>query len=560
MQPSKQTARARPTTAAWIAPLALVAATIAVYWGVWRFEFVNFDDAIALSGDASAVLDDDGGVHLPDRGLAAILEFERGREYLPVRDASYAIDRTLFGGARPGGFHLTNLVIHIVSGLVFVRLAAALGVAAPASFLAGALFLLHPIQTESIAWIAGRKDLLAAAFALASWLAYARERRAASAALFLAAALSKATVVALPLAFITADLANAASRRANSRISIRAAVARAAPHLAISTLVAAIALATSRGAGMLRSGGDRGAIESLLLACKLPFLYAANIAWPARLHLLYSPALPSPGDPASWLAPLALLAVIALMVAIARTRPLAAAGAAAFLLLLLPTLGLVPFQILMADRYAYLPLAGVALAAAALWPARWSAERARVPVAIAACALVAVLAPAARREASAWRNSETLWTREIARDANHADAWMNLGTHYLSQSRARAARGDTLASRDRARLAAEKLERAAHLNPSAVGTRVNWALAAALAGDHVTALRAIELATSLEPRNPLVLYNSACVRARVGDIDGAIGDLARAIDCGFAEKERLESDPDLEPLRADARFQNLKLR
>lgn len=557
MRQPNPSARARLTGAATLASLALVCATIGVYWGVWSFAFVNFDDAIALSGDARAVLDDDGGLTIPARGPADIFRFTPGREYLPVRDLSYAIDRALYGGWRPGGFHLTNLAIHIASGLLLARLAVALGAAATGAHLAAAIFLLHPIQTESVAWIAGRKDLLAAAFALASWLAYARGRRAASAALFLAAALSKATVAALPLVFIAAGIARDASRRGAPAPALRAHVVRAAPHLAIAALAAALQLATSRGAGMLRPLEERGALESILLACKLPFLYAAQIAWPAKLHLLYSPALPRPGDAASWLAPLGLLGAAALAARIARARPLAATGVAAFLLLLLPTLGLVPFQVLMADRYAHLPLAGVALAAAALWPARWSGARARVPAAAAACLLAAALALAARREALAWRDSETLWTREIARDASHADAWMNLGTHYLAQARAREATGDAGAARERARDAVAALERAARTDPASVGARVNWALAAALAGDHATALRAIALATSLEPRNPLVLYNGACVRARAGDIDGALGDLSRALDAGFDERKRLESDPDLEPLRSDPRFHAL---
>jgi protein O-mannosyl-transferase len=549
----------------FVAAALLTAATLAVYWGAWRFEFVNFDDDIAVLQNPRIAEPNAGAI----RSIAGLFRFERAREYLPVRDGSYLLDRTLWGGLDPGGFHLTNLALHVAAGLLLMRLATALGASLEAGVLASAVFLLHPMQTESVAWVSGRKDLVAALFALASWLAHERGRRVASAALFLAAALSKATVVPLPIVFFAADAlrdrsarpgrpsGGSGGRALDERGAIRRRLARIAPHLAIAMLVAILQIITSAGAGMLRSGEARGPLASLLLAAKLPFLYLANIVWPADLHLLYSPAIPDPRAPADWLPLFALAIVIGLLARARGRRALFAIGGIAFFVLLAPTLGLIPFQLLMADRYAYLPMAGVALAISGLFPSGSEARGLAGKAALAAAILLAIpLGLVARREALAWRDSETLWTRELSRDATHADAWLNLGTHYLNEARALRDQRDPSAAQDRARLAAANLERAVALGAPVVSAHVNWSLSASLAGDHRAALRAIDVAREAAPSDPLVRYNSACVRAQAGEIEQALDDLNDAIDSDgdFTNPDRIASDPDLAPLRSDPRF------
>jgi hypothetical protein len=554
----------------FVAAALLTAATLAVYWGAWQFDFVNFDDDIAVLQNPRIAEPDAG----PIRSLAGLFRFEKAREYLPIRDASYLLDRVIWRGLDSGGFHLTNLLIHVAAGLLLMRLAFALGASFEAAVLASVVFLLHPMQTESVAWVSGRKDLLAALFAFVSWLAHERGRRVASAALFLAGALSKATIVLLPIVFFVADTIRDRSARASRTTSdsqgralderggVVRRLARIAPHLVIAALVAILQIVTSAGAGMLRAGETRGALASLLLAAKLPFLYLANIVWPADLHLLYSPAIPDPRAPADWLPLLALAIVTGFLVRVSRQRALLAIGGIAFFVLLAPTLGLIPFQLLMADRYAYLPMAGIALAIAGLFR---SASEPRGPsgkVALAAAVLLAIaLAFVARREALAWRNSETLWTRELSRDATHADAWFNLGTHQLDQARALRDR-NAAQSRERARVAAATLEKAVALGASAGPANMNLALAASLAGDRETALSALARARAAAENDPLIRYNSACVLAQSGEIDRAFVDLAYAIDHGgaFASVEQLSSDPDLAPLRGDPRFDALLLR
>jgi len=537
--------------------LLLTLATLFVYWGVWRFELVNFDDAIALGGAerivgdwredppgnserSAAILDPGGKVsRAGERSsastdfftlIARAFEYRNGHEYLPVRDLSYVLDHEMSGGWDAGSLHAMNLVLHMASGVLVIALATQMGTSVAASLLAGALFLLHPIQVESVAWVASRKDLLAGMFVLLSWHAHARRWRAWSAIAFLAAALSKATVVVFPSVLVVSSVVL-------ERARWRDAVRRAAPHFIIAAVAAALQLRSAGEAGMLARASHARPLETILMAAKIPFLYFAHIAWPTRLHVLYAPSTPAPGAMPSWLAPagLVLLGVVAVRLARgARPRPLIGVGLAAFLFLLAPTLGLVPFQLLMADRYAYVAMGGLAVACAGLVGA------VRRPAFYVPFLVAIPLALVARREALAWRNSETLWQREIARDPVRTEAWANLGEHYLL--------------RGRAAEAADALSHAAQLRPESHQILTNYALAAARAGRSEQAAAAIDSALARAPNDPLVHYNAACVRAAAGESDLAIAELSASIRLGFADRDAIILDPDLARLRGDRRF------
>jgi tetratricopeptide (TPR) repeat protein len=520
----------------------LALATLLVYRDVWRFDAVNFDDAMALGGARRVVGEEPAGAARIVSRLPEAFRYVAGHEYLPVRDLSYVAERLACGAFHAGCQHADNLLLHIATGLLAIALAARLGAGAAAALAAGALFLLHPIQVESVAWIASRKDLLAALFAMLAWHTHERGRRTLSALAFLAAGLSKATVVLLPVAL-------AASSVLIGKARPRDAARRVAPHALVAALVAALQLRSAGEAGMLARASGVDPLAALLLAAKLPFLYARNVLWPSELHLLYAPDIPSASSIGAWVPAVALAGGLALAVraGAVRARPLVALGLATFLLALAPTLGLVPFQLLMADRYAYLAMAGLGLAAAGCFPAapapRPGAARTRRARGLAGCAPLALAIPlalASRREALAWRDSEALWRREVARDPARTEAWANLGEHYLTNGRA----GE----------AADALARAARLRPESHEILTNYALAAARAGRHAEAAAAIDAAIARAPDDPAVRYNAACVRARAGDVDAALANLDAAIRRGFGDEAALREDPDLDALRADPRF------
>src|SRR5262245_21924602 len=294
----------------WGGVAALVAATLAVYWGVWRFELVNFDDDIALAR-AGRVADSSSSVGAILSGVPELFRYDTGHEYLPIRDASYLVDRILGRGLHPGILHTTNLALHIANGLLVCALCAALGLGRPESLLARGLFLLHPMQLEPVAWVSGRKDLLAAFFSLLSWHAFARRRRGRSVLLFLGACLSKATVVTLPIVLALSRIAEARAQGAGGaalRARARSAAWEIVPHAVVAVGIALLQLKTSSEAGMIRPHAESGPVGAALLAAKLVALYLRNIVWPVDLHLLYGPALPSPLSPSAWLAPIVLAA------------------------------------------------------------------------------------------------------------------------------------------------------------------------------------------------------------------------------------------------------------
>ncbi len=341
--------------------------------------------------------DYDTVVFAPDRPWSEILTGVVFKTWLPVYFGSLRLDADLFGVSRPWGFRLVNVLLHgLNAGLVFVLLRRILPGTLPAA-LAAAVFLVHPAATESVAWISERKGLLAFTFGLLSMAVFAsageREGRArwlrisGAAALLALALLAKGSALAVPLV-----LGLLTWIRALPGARWRDLLPLAAVAAGLTVLHYGIALA--EGPARAVAGGE---VPSLLLA---DVVVLGNY-----LRLLFAPAwgqslVPDLG-PGAWRDPLALAlsaaavaaAAAALVVARRRDR-LAFAGLSAALLALLPFNNLVPrTEVLYAERYAYFPLLGVSILAAAV------AARGRVAAAVVGVAAAGLLALSVSRAA-----------------------------------------------------------------------------------------------------------------------------------------------------------------
>jgi tetratricopeptide (TPR) repeat protein len=408
--------------------------------------------------------------------------------YRPVVTWSLALDRAIYG-ATPWGFHLTNLVAHVSSVLLLFlilrRFADPL-----VAWLGAAIFAVHPIQTESVAWIVGRTDLLACLFVLlATWIHLripdrpgTRDLRlvaAASAAGF-AALLCKEIAVVFPVAAFAADLARrrlagdgwaAALRHTGGRLL------RIGPYYALS--LAAYAGLRLGITGQLVSPGSPPSPESLnplfevstgarlLTAVNVAGRYLGLVIFPLTLSVDYLydvvPVVQSVASVAFFTPLLAVCAAVALSAWLATRRPAALFGTLVALCAYLPMSHLLfTFPLVMAERYFYVPMVGIsALAAAALLllVERFApAEDRRKAVLICTLAVVALLGGRSLIRTLDWKSDFTLFSAAVRATPRSVIAWSKFG--------------HTLASRGEYAPAVDAYDRALEIYPH-LGARRN---------------------------------------------------------------------------------------
>ena len=318
---------------------------------------------------------------------------ELGREnhYWPVTYTTFWLEHKLWG-FNSAGYHAVNVALHALNSVLVWRLLLRLGV--PGAWLVAAVFAVHPVHVESVAWIIERKDLLSALFYLGAvhvWLRFTEVpgpgRYLLFLALFALALLSKSIAVTLPAALLLLRWWQA------GRVTWRD-VACVVPLFALALGVTLADLAFYRD--RIDSALDYSLVERALIAARALWVYAHQLAWPASLPVLYPRWEVHPGDLLGWLAIAALVALgAALWLARDRIGRGPLAGALFFALTLSPVLGFVDFRFMkfafVADRFQYLasigPLA-VILGAAVHLAVRLNPRSLALPI-VAAAVLVA---------------------------------------------------------------------------------------------------------------------------------------------------------------------------
>ena len=397
-----------------VAAVALLAQCMALLRAVGG-EFVSDDERVA--GTASPL----ARVPLAEP-WRLLLPRDGSWEYLPVRDLSLRLDIALFGDWTPG-YHLHNLALYaLLCWLVFAvtrRIVALLGErgtdATAVAAVTATVFAVHPAHVEAVAWIAGRRDLLAGLFGVLAVLAWLRVLAggrgaagwyAASALALLAALLSKASALPLPALMAALWLAHRQPAAGGVR-ALGGAMAATAPMLALGVAVTAVNLLAGDAAGASRTGelvapGAAAVLERAALVLG----HLVRIALlPVDLRLTYDIYADGARLPALLLAALALAACVAGWLRLLRRPGVAAIGLALFVPLTVPFLQLVPFfsSSMAAERFVFLPvwMLGLVLAAA------WSRLPARAGVAGLALLAAAGVGISADR-AGDWRSFETL--------------------------------------------------------------------------------------------------------------------------------------------------------
>jgi len=464
------TAPTSSSRARWVTlclAVALAAITAAVYAPVRHHDFVSIDDPLYVSGNPAV------SRGLTWEGVKWAFTTGHAANWHPVTWLSHMADVEMFG-MTPGRHHLMSAALHVVNTLLlFLLLARMTGREGPSAFVA-ALFAVHPLHIESVAWIAERKDVLSALFWLLTTWAYVACVRAKGTGrqagfylltlvLYALGLLAKPMLVTLPLVLLILDWwpLNRLSRpiaggldagpggptpAGDARDQRQPGRRGCLPHELVWEKVPLLALAAASSVITFVVQQRGGAVSDLAYvslahrAANAVVSYGAYIlktVWPADLIAFYRYP---PSVPVVSLAVSALFfaGVTWLTVRAARRRPYLLAGWLWYLVTLAPVIGLVQIgRQAMADRYTYIPLIGIFVMIAwgardlaagktiAVAPARKAVSRVALPA--VAVALVAALAVAARAQVGHWADSTSLWTHALEVDPGNYFAHNSLG-------------------------------------------------------------------------------------------------------------------------------------
>lgn len=422
------------TRAVTVGALVVFLAAGLVYWNALHGGFVFDDHSLVLMR---------GKLRNPE-AVASIFWAKTSNRlsYRPLRTASYWLDYRLFG-LDPWGYHLSNLLLHgavtVAAFLMALRL-----LSFKAALFVALLFAVHPIQTESVTYISGRRDLLSGLFVLLGFYAFLRHRDeggwrwlGVAALAYLLGLLSKEMAITLPLLCFTYD----AVRQADQQGLLNGAVAALRRHWQLYLPPVAAGVAFSVYTVVLAHASRQtefygGGLDMTILTMARVFThYLKLLLFPVTLSAEYSynafPVTTSWGDPSAWLAVMVLSLLVFGLVRLARTHPIASFGGLWFFVALLPVAQIIPHHEMMAEHYLYIPSFGLFLALGAVIGPWLEKGHVASPTA-GICALVLVLLGTRTVVRNwDWKDDLTLWTTTVRTAPQAARARDNLGKAYI---------------------------------------------------------------------------------------------------------------------------------
>ena len=362
---------------------------------------------------------------------------EEEGHYWPLVYTTFWLEHKLWG-FDPTGYHIVNVLLHLANTLLLWHLLRRLAVSG--AWMVAAVFALHPLHVESVAWVIERKDVLSGLFYFAAVLAYmrfveqpSRGRYAGSLALYAAGMLSKSIVVTLPVALLIWHWWKQGRVTATD-------LWRVVPFFAVGLVIAVGDLSFYQSVEPLSLGYSLA--ERTLIAARALWFYAGKLLWPTNLAVVYPLWDIRVADPLAWGY---LIAAVALAVALWHFRPRIGrgplAGALFFAVTLSPVLGFVDYRYMqyafVADRFQY--LAGIGVMAVVIGSATFGVRRLsnlwqKGAMGGAAVVLV-VLGLLTWRQANIWRDDETLNRHIIALNPQARNAHFNLGKTLYQQGR-----------------------------------------------------------------------------------------------------------------------------
>ncbi|HEY7416059.1 MAG TPA: tetratricopeptide repeat protein, partial [Ktedonobacteraceae bacterium] len=401
-----------------------------------RYDFVNYDDPSYVYQNTRIT----SGLSLSN--VVWAFTHVHSENWHPLTTLTHMLDCQLYG-LKAGWHHFSNVFLHTIAVvLLFLALERMTGAFWRSAFVA-AVFAVHPLHVESVAWIAERKDVLSGVFFMLTLLAYFHYARAPSGGRYLTLAvvvalglMSKPMLVTLPFVLLLLDywpLARLQARQAGFIRRLSQLILEKIPLIALSAASGIVTFLAQRGA--------IGWTEQLSVSARISnaiatyVVYIFQMLWPAKLAVFY----PHPENRLPmWTITLSLVLLVGITIAASLLRkkaPYLIVGWLWYLGMLVPVIGLVQVGWQgHADRYTYLPQIGLYIAvtwAVADLTASWRFQRA--VLAAASVLIVATLSWCAWLQTSYWRDSETLFTHALAVTRNNDVALNNLGIIFLDR-------------------------------------------------------------------------------------------------------------------------------
>jgi protein O-mannosyl-transferase len=515
---------------------ALLLLAVALVFGrtVWH-EFVNFDDKTYVCDNPHV------SQGLTKETVVWSFTSFRASNWHPLTWLSHALDCQLYGTESAAGHHLTNVILHVaVAILLFLVFWRMTGDLWPSAFMA-AVFAIHPLRAESVAWVAERKDLLGGLFfmlTLAAYVAYVRRpfslaRYSLVVALFALGLMAKPMLVTVPFVLLLLDywpLGRTASPTAND---LKRLLIEKVPLVLLAVASCMVTLVAQSGAMQTLD-----AVPLLWRIANAPVscvAYLIQFVCPANLAVFY----PHPGDRVpTWqvAGALMVMAIITVAALAGRRRcPYLLVGWLWYIGMLVPVIGLVQVGAqAMADRYTYLTQIGVCLAltwgiadVARSWPNR------RRLLAVSSLLVVAILMGHAWRQTGYWRNSDSLWRHTLDCTSDNALAHGNLGSD--------------LADRGEDDEALEHFREAVRISPRYTTARTCLGLALGRRGQIAEAVECFEKVLSLQPDNAKAQCGLGVALGKWGQLDEAIVHFQEALK---ADPNYADARQDLDNVRA----------
>jgi protein O-mannosyl-transferase len=513
--------------------IALAGLTWTVFGQTLGHDFINYDDDLYVYENPNIV----SGLRRP--AILWAFTHAHAGNWHPLTSLSHMLDCQVFG-LNAGGHHFTNVLLHTLAVvLLFLFLQQVTGTPWRNAFVA-AVFAVHPLRVESVAWIAERKDVLSTVFFMLTLLAYARYvsgkrsllRYLLVAFSFALGLMAKPMLVTLPLVLLLLDYwplrrfgshswgkdANFARRSTFSRL-----VAEKIPLFLLSLLFSLLTLWAQRA--YMRSTIEIPLVLRVENAIVSYVRYLRQLLWPADL----APFYPHPKATLPLLlvivAAVLLVAISAVVLCYGRKRPYLITGWGWYLFMLLPVIGLVQVgEQALADRFTYLPQIGIVLAIT------WTAADATAGVrqlqrfvAFTAVAITVTLAWCAYHQTRYWRNTESISLRTLAMTENNDLAHNNLGAVWQKSGRI----DDAI----------REYQAALKITPESPLARNNLGSAFFEQGKVAEAIQEFRRVLSHDPQSFTGHFNLAGALLKSGRVTEAIGEYekALAIQPGFTQ-------------------------
>jgi tetratricopeptide (TPR) repeat protein len=500
----------------------LVLSTLLVYWQVRNFDFVNYDDKIYVYENPHVL----NG--LTRSGIIWAFTTNHSANWHPLIWMSHMLDCELFG-KNPGRMHLVNVVFHIANTLLLFIIFNRTTKCIWHSAFVSALFAIHPMHVESVAWIAERKDVLSTLFWLLTMLTYVRYvgkpsigRYLIAIVFFALGLMSKPMLVTLPFILILLDYWPL-NRFLNSKFTILNSFIEKLPFLILSAISCVITYFVQRTDGAVMSI-DHLSINDRVANAFLSYArYTGKLFVPRNLSVFYPLDINRFPYWQIVLFALLLLSISILVIYFGRKYRYLPVGWFWFVGTLVPVIGLVQVgSQAYADRYTYIPYIGIFIMLAWGLPEILSGWRYRkIALGMTASMTLIAVGTVAYRYTSVWNNSITLFSHAIEVTHNNAVAHNNLGGSYLDLKRYQDAM--------------ESLNQAIRINPGLTEAYANLGLVYERLGRWQEAIENYKQAISIKP-------NWAEAHCRLGAAYGKISSYQDALEM---YKRAVEIDPAL---------------